>query len=731
LDDENNGIDILIKSRGWIILLVVIMGIAGLLALLARGQQETELQPTAQEAARQVDSISPTETPQALKTTPADEPTPGQQATESPPTATPATAAAPAAAGVTEATDPTPNVPAATAAPARPADLPDGALIGITMDSQAGVLLDEVPLEMREQVIDALLDRPESFWRELAGRQVRLTKRRLNFRNFVYGGKGQLPLPPEELWSIRLDPAGPGRQQVDGHDLVTIGYSLSSTLLTGEDSPGEAEQALEEVGGRWEEPFVLPLDPDLLLQRTGNTCLNEAGFPPNSFDSENAYVFFDYTCEADSIGVLGCHRSRAPSQSCLEAMADRVGVVETAVTFERLEWDADLADEVRLGEVSHVDSPDLKVLGERLETNRVIYRYFPVDSCALAESCVASSGWRRLLQFEASVHNVGGEALDVGAVITDNLVRNLFQYNSCHAHFHFSDYGDFFFSGAGEDVASKQAFCVESTDRLSNNEFSPLTHSFSCSSQGIQAGWIDEYHAGLDCQWIDITEATIPAEPEQVSLAFTSNPDYFLCEGTPVLDDEGNRVWEPSGMTTEDGRDMERPQCDLVSDWDVNNHESLAMSLSPSGSFVTEPCASGQLGPLRNCGFAEQLAGITAPAVTQTDGSRSQATRPAPNELESPFACTPGQAVQMSCSVEDGAAAQVLRICEYSKLLGTGLACARQDALSNVTVGREATAVTFTCPFPRDEDEPGGSYSIYTAPIFDEHAAAPISCTVQ
>ena len=725
MDDDNNGSDILIKGWGWIILLVAVVGIAGLVALLMGGRPDGEpIEPTAL-----VSAVDSTETPKALKSVPAEEPTPEQRATERPqPTAesvTPTTSAPPIA---TEAVEPTQSVPTATAEPARPEDIPDGALIGVTMDSRVGVLLDEVPQEMREEVVETLLERPESFWRELAARQVRLTKRRLNFRNFVYGGKGQLPLPPEELWSIRLDPAGPQRQEVDGHDLLTIGYLLSGTLLTDEASPGAAEPALAEAGGRWEEPFILPLDPDLLVQRTGNACLNEAGFPPNSFDSENAYVFFDYTCQADSIGVRGCHRSLAPSQSCLEALVARVGVTETAVAFERLEWDDALADEVRLGEVKHEDVPDLKVLEERLETNRVIYRYFPPDSCALAEDCVADGGWRRLLQFEASVHNVGGEALDVGPVVSENPARNLFQFNSCHAHFHFSDYGDFFFNGAGEDVASKQAFCVESTDRLSNNEWSPLTHSFSCSRQGIQAGWIDEYHAGLDCQWIDITEATIPAASEEVTLGFTSNPDYFLCEGTPVFDDDGNRVWEPSGLTTDDGREVERPQCDLVSGWDEDNHGSLSMSLAPAGSFVTEPCTDGQLGPLRNCGFGEQLTGVTRLPATS---SQRPATGQASEEQESPFPCTPGEEVQLSCTVENGAAAQVLRICEYSRLLGTGVACARSNALTNVTVGADSTPVTFTCPFQRDEDEPGGSYAIYTAPIFDEFAAAPISCTIR
>jgi hypothetical protein len=148
------------------------------------------------------------------------------------------------------------------------------------MESQAGVLLDELPAGTRDQVAEALLARPESFWRELAQRQVRLTGRRLNFRNFVYENKGQLPLPPEELWSIQLDQSGPARQSIQGHDLVAIDYVFNSTLLTDDESPAASEPALTQIGGTWEEPFILPVDPDLLLQRTGNACLNEAGFPP-------------------------------------------------------------------------------------------------------------------------------------------------------------------------------------------------------------------------------------------------------------------------------------------------------------------------------------------------------------------------------------------------------------------------------------------------------------------
>jgi hypothetical protein len=606
------------------------------------------------------------------------------------------------AAGETE----TAATPAATI---EPEDRPAGALIAVHLDSQVGVLLDDLPRAERDRVAEALLARSDDYWLELARRQIRLTLRRLNFRNFAYPDKGQLPLPPEELWSIELAPAGPARQTIQGHDLVTIDYTFDSTLLTDAESPGAAEPALAAEGGRWSEPFVLPVDPDLLLQRTGNACLNEAGFPPNSYDSENAWAFFDFTCQADSGGPLGCHRTRLPQLSCREAMDLRIGVVDTAVQFRRLAWDDALADAVRLGEVTQLTGPDLTVLSEDLANHRVVYRYFAPDSCALLEQCVSGSGWRRLLQFDATVHNVGVLPMHIGPVVAENPVINLFQYNVCHDHFHFSDYGDFYFAGQEENISSKQAFCVESTGRLSNNEFSPLTHPYTCTFQGVQTGWVDEYMAGLDCQWIDITDVDVPPAGASYELGFDFNPDQFLCEGILVRDADGNPAWEPSGLTTPDGRPIQRPQCGFVPDWEVNNSGSQDIFLSAAGSLINEPCA-GQIGPLRNCGFSELL------AVVEPEEGKPM--------------CRPGQTVQLSCRVAAGAAPQVLRICEYSELLGIGLACTYLDALANLVIGRAPTAVSFTCPLPRDADEPGGAYAAYAAPLLDEDQLAPISCTV-
>jgi hypothetical protein len=680
-----------------VLLVIALLGIIGLILIFA----EQELPAT--EPASNIPAVGPTVGLRRQTATAIAIVTPGTESA-TPATTTAAPTAATAVSGATltatpVATSTRPSTPV-TATPK------SGALIAITMNSRVGVLLDELPASMRDQAAASLLAETDEYWLALARQQTRLTTRRLNFRNFAYPGKNQLPLPPEAVWSFTLDPAAAVRETINGHDLVLIGYSFNTTLLTDSDSPAQAEPALALIGGVWHEPYVLPADPMLLLQRTGNACLNEAGYPPNSFDSENAWILYDHTCEPSSTGPLGCHRSLVPNFSCAEAVNNRIGAITTEMRFERLPWSAQLADSVRLGEVSHLEAPDVTAVTEDLAINRIIYRYFPPNSCALSEGCVGGTGWRRLLQFTATVHNIGGVALDIGLSAREDSDHNLFQYDACHDHFHFIHYGRFFLANSERELASKQAFCVQSTGRYSNNEYAPLTHAFSCREQGIQAGWADEYIAGLDCQWIDITDlfTPAPAEPQNVTLGFHFNPDQFLCEGTPQRDEDGNYVWLDTGFTSINGHTIRRPACDFTSDWETNNTATIDLAIPPTGGLVTAACGPGQIGPLRNCGFTER---------------------------ESSLACTPGATVRLSCGVANGGSEQLLRLCESSAVLGVGTACTYTDALLNAIIGRSGTTeVSFSCPRPRDEAEPGGLYAVYTAPVFPADAAQPISCTV-
>ena len=575
-----------------------------------------------------------------------------------------------------------------------------GALIDVRMDSQVGVLLDELPGSLRQRVATAMLARPASFWRARAEMQIETTAYQLSYRNAFYVNKGQLPLSPRQTWNITV--GTPVRKTIDGHDLVVAPYSMQSTLLTSLDSPAKADKALEKIGGTWNEGFVLPVDPEMLLERTGYACMDEEDFPPNSVDSENAREFYDQTCKK---GTNGCHVTLpVPVESCIEALKAHVGRVSTAVRFRRLPWSQALADSVRVGGLA-TPGAELEVIAEGLENNRIIYRYIQPGSCAIEEGCVGGSGWRRLLQFDASVRNLGGSPAAIGDVSTSSLPvqHNMFEYSACHGHLHFSHYGNFAFDNGDPNLGSKRAFCLESVTRYSNNETTPLTHPYNCHYQGIEAGWGDDYIAGIECQWVDVTTVNTTSSPVTAPLRFVVNPDGFLCEGTPILDAKGNFTFEPTQFMTEDGKQVDRIACNERPDAGGNNSAALAVTLPTSGGYVTAPCSRDQQGPSRNCGFVQQ------------GGAK---------------ACSPGKTVKLECSVGNPAAPAVARFCEASTALGA-IPCTAREALSNKVVGAGTTQVTFTCPNARDGQEVGGSYGLYVTPAFSEDPTQTVSCVVK
>jgi hypothetical protein len=591
-----------------------------------------------------------------------------------------------------------------------------GSLVDLTMSSQVGVLLDEFPAADRDRIAEDLLARGDDFWIERARWQLRLTSIRLVYRKYYFDEEEQdrknaLPLPPESVWTITLDGA-PERTTVDGHDLVAVGYQFQSTLLSDADSPAISEPALADVGGAWDEEFVFPVDPTLLLQRTGFACLTEDQFPPDSVDASEAYRFYDDTCEAEGPGMTICHYSEPrPTESCVEALQNHVGSVETAIHYERAPWDDARADEVRTDTPRFPDSPDLKVLttGEGLNDHRVIYKYIPDDSCAVAERCVAAPGWRRLLLFDSHDHNVGGKPIDIGDVdyfvegLGGELIdHNVYELSECHNHYHFSHYGDFSFDADGVAELAKNGFCLEDTDRLSNNEYAPLRDDYYCEHQGVAAGWGDLYNSSLPCNWLDITDVDTAAGPITGDLTFRSNPDDFLCEGELLKDDQGSQIWEPTEFTTEAGDPVDRPACTQTPGAQDNDVGSVSVTIPERGGFVTQACEGDtNLGPVRNCGFELQP--------------------------ETPT-CTPGETVTLSCTGADETRAQVVRVCESSALLATGMDCEHRDSLANIVMEGGSADVTFTCPDPRDASEPGGAYAIYTAPVWGPDGATAVTC---
>ena len=214
---------------------------------------------------------------------------------------------------------------------------------------------------------------------------------------------------------------------------------------------------------------------------------------------------------------------------------------------------------------------------------------------------------------------------------------------------------------------------------------------------------------------MDITTADTTRSHD---LSFLSNPDQFICEGSPALDANGNDILDPTSFRTADGQVVSRIRCNFLSNWNATNYGATPVS-SPGGSFVTDACNRGQLGPNRNCDFQAQK-----------------------NNLH---ACTTGATLNLTCTAKT--APQVLRVCEKSGQLGVGVACTLADSVANVVVNTTPTAVSFSCPAVRDQtmvaDSTGtliptpvagvGAYSLYQAALgtlsSGDSSPAGITCT--
>ncbi len=589
----------------------------------------------------------------------------------------------------------------------------DGALVGVSMQSRVGVLLDEMPSGIRARVARDLVAKPAQFWIDRAKAQARLATYRLVFRQYFYGGhKKQLPLPPENLWNVTLLGA-PRRVTEGGHDTVVVDYRLNTTLLTDYESPATSEAKLEKVGGVWNEPFVFPVDPELLFQRTGYACMDEEDFPFNTVDSEEVDTYYDQDCGVErELSNTGCHQTGLPTESCVDALRNHVGSVSTQMRFERLAWNPQTADAVRVAPPT-TEGADMEVYLDDFLINRVEYKYFEPNSCEMQEQCIGAPGWRRVLQFNSSDQNRGATTLDIGPVdyyltgdVTLNDQYNIFDFHGCHQHYHFTHYGSFSYDAEGANENFKQGFCLQSTNRAANHERSPLHNPYAgCDYQGVAAGWVDQYKIGLPCQWVDVTDVDTSSGPVTAPLTFTSNPDGFLCEGTPVLDAEGNPVFEQTEFTS-NGETVWRPVCDFEPGWDENNEHSYDATVPVAGeTYVTQACTRGQIGPLRNCGWRKRR-----------------------DRIE----CEPGQTTRVRCTVSGrNAAPQVARLCHYSDVLGTGMACSHEDQLASGVIDGSGE-LTFTCPDQRgsDREEPGGAFSLYTGAAYPGDASASLDCIV-
>ena len=289
---------------------------------------------------------------------------------------------------------------------------PDGALVFVHFKGIVGFNLDEIPSYLMNESLNFILNYvDDSMWEQRAIIQISATT---NFK--VFGSERQLTIPPKELWKIEMNDK-PFQTLIGNHSFVVRKYQFNSVLVGPASNLNASEPLLTEVGGKHNQKFILPIDPEHLLQRTGFACTHKSP----TINSENILSNFNQN-----------------SPICVQALKDNVGLTVVNIKWERITWDENVAKMYRFGDISQFADlqGDLSKLKDEINIG---YRFIEENSCVLDEGgsgvaagCARDKGWRQLLKFSSVTVNIGRTEIHLGNISAEYVQRGIFEFDPCH-----------------------------------------------------------------------------------------------------------------------------------------------------------------------------------------------------------------------------------------------------------------------------------------------------------
>jgi hypothetical protein len=164
------------------------------------------------------------------------------------------------------------------------------------------------------------------------------------------------------------------------------------------------------------------------------------------------------------------------------------------------------------------DLPDLIVDGKATQNNWINrVEDLPADFCSVIEGGV-TPGTHTLLRFTVTTPNIGKGDVFIGSPL-QHMDPNgdgnfsdsdgLFEFATCHQHFHFQHYATYKLIGQDGHVwkAAKRGFCMLDTDPFNIQNGDGTWTYRSCGTltrdgfQGISSGWADTYVFKLGGQY--------------------------------------------------------------------------------------------------------------------------------------------------------------------------------------------------------------------------------------
>jgi Lysyl oxidase/Secretion system C-terminal sorting domain len=171
------------------------------------------------------------------------------------------------------------------------------------------------------------------------------------------------------------------------------------------------------------------------------------------------------------------------------------------------------------GDPNCPDGPDLMVVQSALESSLTLGQTV-ASNCQVLEECLTGYGTRDIINFTTHIKNIGTQDYYIGVPGAGN---PQFTFDNCHGHYHYVGYAEYVLydsTGQALPVGFKNGFCVLDLECSGGGTF-----QYGCGNMGITAGCGDIYGAGLDCQWIDITDVPEGLYTLVVRVNWDQSPD--------------------------------------------------------------------------------------------------------------------------------------------------------------------------------------------------------------
>jgi hypothetical protein len=208
--------------------------------------------------------------------------------------------------------------------------------------------------------------------------------------------------------------------------------------------------------------------------------------------------------------------------------------------------------EVRAGGIAFTQNtvdldglPDLVVDAKATQNNWLVrVEDFPANFCSVQEGGV-TAGTHAVLRFTVTTPNIGDADVFIGSPLAhmdpngDGSFSDsdgLFEFATCHAHFHFSHYATYKLIDSAGKVwkSAKRGFCMLDTDPYNVNNGDGTWSYRNCGTtsrdgfQGISDGWADTYVFKLGGQYfvLDGGDGQPVVPPGVYTIQVEVNPAY-------------------------------------------------------------------------------------------------------------------------------------------------------------------------------------------------------------